>query len=44
MSNLTDLVRSLKAIATQIAAISTAIQKFAPEPESDAKKKRRAKK
>ena len=42
MNNLTDLVRSLKAIATQIAAISTAIQKFAPE--SDAKKKRRAKK
>lgn len=42
MNNLTDLVRSLKAIATQITAISTAIQKFAPE--SDAKKKRRAKK
>ena len=44
MSNLTDFVRSLKAIATQITAISTAIQKFAPEPDSDAKKKRRAKK
>lgn len=39
MNNLTDLVRSLKAIATEIAAISTAIQKFAPE--TDAKSKKR---
>ena len=44
MNNLTDLVRSLKAIATEIAAISTAIQKFAPEIDSGAKSKRRAKK
>ena len=44
MSNLTDLVRSLKAIATEIAAISTAIQKCAPEVDSGAKSKRRAKK
>lgn len=41
MNNLTDLVRSLKAIATEIVAISTAIQKFAPDTGT---KKRRAKK
>ena len=44
MNNLTDLVRSLKAIASLITAISTAIQKFAPEIDSGAKSKRRAKK
>ncbi len=39
MNNLTDLVRSLKAIATEIAAISTAIQKFTPDTGTKSKKR-----